>query len=301
MNIVASLIIPTCNRTDLLANCLQALVPQLPGDGSVELLVCDDGRDRQTRDFLARCHPGIQWHEGPRKGPGPNRNVGAGRARGDWLIFIDDDCVPRPGYLAAYLAAFRELGAGTRSFLPGQTFREADLSLLKEAAYYHGEDPLPPSCNFAIPRALFLEIGGFDPRYRHSFEDIELFSRLGVSGVSLRYLAEAAADHPSRPIARIETLAARWEARVTSSYDFGAAPGEALWRVPKHVLLVILSRFRGRRWNRENLRAAWLFAGEFIIFLARFPRWLVETYSQPRSAFWEAQRKLGKTPPKFGL
>ena len=301
-----SIIIPTCNRTELLAACLEALVPQIPPDGSVELLVCDDGRDFQTRDFLAHItphHPTAQWHRGPRKGPGANRNFGVGQARGEWLVFIDDDCVPRPGYLSGYLAAFQKAGPGSRAIFAGATYRERehDFPLLNEAAYYRGANDLPPACNFAMPRALYLEAGGFDERYRVSFEDIELFARLGLTGVTPRFLCEAAADHPSRPLPSPFTLAKRWEARVTSTYDFGASTVQVLWRLPRHVLMVILSRFRGRAWSRDNLRAAKAFACEFLITLWKLPGWVLHERSGPRSDFWKKQQSLGNIPRNFGL
>ena len=54
--------------------------------------------------------PMVRWNEGPRRGPAANRNFGARVADGEWLIFLDDDCNPRPGFLAAYLKANGALG-----------------------------------------------------------------------------------------------------------------------------------------------------------------------------------------------
>ncbi len=299
---LVSLIIPTCNRTELLAICLEALVPQIPCDGSVELIIGDDGRDFQTRDFLVQTHPSARWHQGPRRGPGANRNASAALARGRWLIFIDDDCIPHPGFLSGYLAAFRNCNESAIVFA-GATYRESedDFPLIKEAAYHYGQNDLPPACNFAMPRALYADCGGFDERYRISFEDMEFFARLGQTGVAVRFTPDAAADHPSRPLPGPVTLAKRWEARVISSYDFGASTFEILWRLPKHILLVIVSRFRGRRMTEDNLRAFAYFAGELLVTLWKFPGWILREREAPRSDFWKKQQSLGKTPPNYGL
>ena len=53
--------------------------------------------------FLAQQYPWVSWGRGPRRGPAANRNAGALRARGEWLAFTDDDCVPDPNWLAPVL------------------------------------------------------------------------------------------------------------------------------------------------------------------------------------------------------
>ena len=40
-------------------------------------------------------------------GPAGNRNAGVKRAIGEWIIFLDDDCVAQGGFLEAYANAIR--------------------------------------------------------------------------------------------------------------------------------------------------------------------------------------------------
>jgi GT2 family glycosyltransferase len=294
----ATILIPTRNRPGDLRRCLELLLPQLP-DGFA-ILVCDDSSNDQTRDLVRAEFPSVQWQEGPRLGPGANRNAGARVARGRWIVFLDDDCLPLPGLLAAYAAAM----AGSEGVLAGPALRSDARkdSLLWEAPRSASEtELLPPSCNFAMPRGLFLNSGGFDERYRISFEDMEFFARLRNSGVSIRYVAAAAVEHPSRPLPGPSALADRWEARVISSLDFGAPSRLVLLRLPKHILLVILSRFRGRRATLDSAQAALVFAGEYFFALLRLPFWLRKHRAGPRSPFWTAQAAAGKAPPRFGL
>ena len=105
----ASIIIPTCNRREDLRRCAGTLIPQLPADGSVEIRVCDDSSGDDSRKMLAAEFPSVAWSQGPRKGPAANRNVGGKLSKSEWLIFIDDDCVPREGYVAAYSDALIRL------------------------------------------------------------------------------------------------------------------------------------------------------------------------------------------------
>ena len=296
----ASIIIPTCNRREDLRRCVGALIPQLPADGSVEIRVCDDGSGDDSKRMLGTEFPVVAWNQGPKNGPAANRNLGGKLSESEWLIFIDDDCIPREGYVAAYLHA--SVSADSSSLFHGLTFPLPEpTSLLHEAPSIKGPQSVFGSCNFAIRKRLFDENGGFDERYFPAFEDIEFFSRLSLLGTRAECVWDAAVDHPLRPIPNSRKLAGRWEARVVSAMDLGATPLNIYMRLPKHVLLVILARFRGAKLNLENAKAARIFAGEFLYFLYLMPGWIRKHAKEPRSRFWTEQVALNKAPPRFGL
>ncbi len=295
-----SIIIPTCDRTQDLRRCIGVLKTQLPPDGSVDIIVCDDGKSDDSRSMLASEFPEVEWRRGPRNGPAANRNFGAKFANADWLIYIDDDCIPRDGYLAAYLHAFES--ADARSLFHGLTFALPELnSLLYEAPVITQPRKIFPSCNFAIRKNLFEATSGFDERYYPSFEDIEYFSRLDILGADAGCVEGAAVDHPLRRIPNSRKLASRWEARVVSVLDLGATPLQVGVLLTRHVLLIIISRLRGVKFNFENARAAMTFAGEFLYYLYFLPRWIRKHAKEPRSRFWTEQVALGKAPRRFGL
>jgi glycosyltransferase involved in cell wall biosynthesis len=234
----------------------------------------------------------VHWNQGPRRGPAANRNLGARVADEEWLVFLDDDCNPRPGFLTAYLKQMDLLGSEARVALEGATYRTvANPSLIWEAPDNRNGGALI-SCNFAIPRRLFLECGAFDERYpAANFEDTEFAVRLQIKGVKMLFVRDAIVDHPLR----------RWESRVVSTYDFGASTGQVAWHLPRHVALVILSRFRGRKFDRDNLKAAFVFFKEFLLTIWYLPGWLRKYQAGPRSGFWAEQIRLGNAPPRFGL
>ncbi len=303
MKLPTTIIIPTRNRPADLRRGLALLLPQLPGEGTVAVLVCDDSDGPETAAMLSGEFPSVKRQAGPRIGPGANRNAGARQAPDGWLIFLDDDCLPHPTLLASYLEEIQHGGPGIDRVLSGPVLRgdEKKDSLLWEAPHNPAEHELPPSCNFAIPRKLLLGSGGFDERFRIAFEDMELFARLRALGVPFRFVPRAAVDHPSRPIPRPAKLARRWESRVISSFDFGATTRQILWRLPKHIALVIFSRFRGRKPSAENLRAGGIFFAEFLITMVQLPAWVWKYGTSPRSPFWVEQVKQGKGPSRFGL
>ena len=298
----ASIIIPTCDRSNDLRDCLSLLLPQLPSDGTVKVFVCDDGTDGKTRVMVDQEFPMVQWKEGPRRGPAANRNLGSREADGEWLIFLDDDCHPRPGYLAAYLKQMQLLGSEARVALEGPTYRTVDNPSLIWEAPDNRDGGVLISCNFAIPRRLFLESGSFDERYpQPNFEDTEFAVRLQIKGVKLVFVRDAAVDHPLRPLPAAAKLARRWESRVVSTYEFGASTRQVMWHLPRHIALVILSRFRGRKLDRDNRRAAFVFMKEFLLTIWYLPGWLRKHQGAPRSPFWVDQVRLGNAPLRFGL
>lgn len=301
MSASVTLIIPTYQRPQELAACLARVAPQAAAAG-VEIIICDDSRDDATLSMLNERFPGVRHLAGPRRGPAANRNAGARAAQGEWLIFLDDDCEPVEHFLSAYLTAIAGHSAQEDIALEGATIRKGAADSLLTEAPHNPDGGALISCNFAIPRRAFLEAGAFDERFpMAAFEDTEFAARWSLRGGRVVFLPEAAVEHPLRSAPPAGRLARRWESRVISTYDFGGTTAQVAWRLPRHVLLVILSRFRGRKWSADNLRAAGVFAAEFFIFLSLLPGWLAKYHAQPRSAFWVEQQKLGRAPKNLGL
>src|SRR2546421_3635072 len=106
----AAVIVPTRNRPESLARCLDALIRQQAVPG-LELVVVDDGS--LERDRVAAVVSGAKARlvrsEQP-YGPAAARNLGARATAAPVLLFTDDDCEPAPDW-AARLTAAIEAGA----------------------------------------------------------------------------------------------------------------------------------------------------------------------------------------------
>ena len=266
----------------------------------MDTIVCDDGSSDESRRMIATNFPAVRWSQGPRRGPGANRNLGGKLADSEWLVFLDDDCIPREGFLDAYLKTFS--AAGAKSLFHGFTYPVPEPpSLSYEAPDVRAPAKIFASCNFAIRKSLFEVTGGFDERYTIAFEDIEYFARLDRLGADAQCIPEAAVDHPLRPLPAFVKLGKRWEGRVISTMDLGAGPMQVAIRLPKHALAVIFSRFRGQKLSLGNVKAAITFAGEFLYMMTHLPGWIRKHSRGPRSRFWTEQVALGKAPPRFGL
>lgn len=102
-----SIVIPTYRRAGMLSGLLDALAPQMTAE--VEALVIDNDPAGSAADTAAR-YGWLRYVHEPRPGVVHARNRGVAEARGSHVLFIDDDEVPSPGWLAAFAALAR---AGT--------------------------------------------------------------------------------------------------------------------------------------------------------------------------------------------
>jgi glycosyltransferase involved in cell wall biosynthesis len=208
--LLMSVIIPTCDRPAQLAACLERLSPGQDAVAGVEceVIVSDDGLTDETRELIGKRFPWVTWRRGPRRGPAANRNAGAGMARGDWLVFTDDDCLPEAGWLASYAAAIQ--ATPSAAALEGAILPTEPIDRLSARCPVNLSGGRFWSANIAVRRALFLRIGGFSPLFPYpASEDQDLYYRLqGVTAIP--FVAAARVKHPvTRPTVRQLTAGAR--------------------------------------------------------------------------------------------
>jgi glycosyltransferase involved in cell wall biosynthesis len=202
-----SIVITVRNEAPNLPALFDSLLRQEP---PFEIVLVDAQSRDETRDVAAkyaREHPGIiRFYE--RSGSrGIGRNEGARQARSANLAFIDGDCIAdsdwlariRQGLVDSPVAAGRTVVVGPPAY----------ASLERVELYQGGSDVTFPSCNLAYRRALFLQLGGFDPRFITA-EDIDLNLRAVQSGADIRYVPEAVVFHRKRTTLLRFLLQAFW-------------------------------------------------------------------------------------------
>lgn len=195
-----SVIVPTCNRNNLLMLCLDRLAPnkQTLNSDQYEVVVTDDGKNQQAKQLIAESYPWIKWVSGPQKGPAANRNFGAKNAKGNWLIFIDDDCLPSKQILETYYKALYNY----QNILVFEGCIKADReqkSLVEESPVNETGGYLW-SCNFMINKNLFLnDMNGFDEKFPYpAMEDVDLDYRINQNNIKKVFLKDALVIHPWR-------------------------------------------------------------------------------------------------------
>ena len=281
---VISVVIPTCDRPDALRACLRQLQPAVqayPAE-DYELVVSDDGRSAPATS-LAPEFPAVTWVAGPRRGPAANRNAGARAARGDILVFLDDDCLPQPGLLAAYAAAFADSAVRAAE---GRIRADRASRRMDEEAPINETGGVFWSCNIAINRAFFVSIGGFDERFRHAaMEDVEIRERILRTGAVIPFLPAALVIHPLRPMGGWSYVRRRAEAHGTYILIPGCHLGPPSYlAAAKKTLRSIVKRFIPRF---IALRGRGALRASRILLL---PFW--STYAM-KKALRQARRKPG--------
>ena len=211
-----SVVIPTRDRNETLARCLDRLAPcaQSLSHDQYEVIVTDDSAHAAARELIFDRYPWARWTPGPRRGPAANRNAGSRVARGEWLAFTDDDCLPEVRWLESFAASFNP-SADALDVLEGRTTCLAGLDSPRETAPVNLDGGKLWSCNFAIRRAHLEQVGGFDERYPYAhMEDADLQARLLKAGFMIRFVPGADVDHPPRPLPWGATLARVHESSV---------------------------------------------------------------------------------------
>jgi glycosyltransferase involved in cell wall biosynthesis len=223
-----SIILATYNWPEALDVILANLLPQLDEHPTVEIVIADDGSAISTTEVIrkyiainSRIHH--IWHpdNGFQKSMILNKAVAA--ARGDYLLFIDGDCIPFPDYITEQLKLLESgyFVAGNRVLLSksyteellanphkiNQIFKWNILQWLmaKLAKKVNKLLPslrlgngrwrysrsnnwkYPKGCNFAVSRADFLAINGFDEAFTGwGHEDADLFVRFLHNGIKIK-------------------------------------------------------------------------------------------------------------------
>lgn len=202
-----SIVVPTHSRVPQLTSCLRAIARLDYPRGSYEVIVVDDDSTEPPHAALAAVAGDLEMtlSRQPRAGPARARNTGAALAKGEYLAFLDDDCAPAPGWLAALAARWRTapgaiVGGRTVNGLPGNPYAAASQALVSYLYEYYGEESRKgrffTTNNFALPARLFREVGGFDAGFPHAAaEDRELCDRCRRLGVELLYAADAIVLH----------------------------------------------------------------------------------------------------------
>ncbi|MDP9017667.1 MAG: glycosyltransferase [Candidatus Eremiobacteraeota bacterium] len=189
----------TYNRSHLLGRVLEACFEQSAPSGSYEVVLVNDGSSDGTPEVIAQAQSRAtapftvinQANAGLARG----RNAGIEAAKGERIIFIDDDVLPTPHFVAGHLA--------THAKHPADVIRGAVINT-------ETFDDLPPpiyslkhysgnffwTSNVSVPLATIRDIGGFNTTFsEYGWEDIDVGLRLRARGLQSILNPQALAFH----------------------------------------------------------------------------------------------------------
>ncbi|HVQ33954.1 MAG TPA: glycosyltransferase family 2 protein, partial [Lysobacter sp.] len=243
----ASVVIPVYGQFARTLDCLRALAA-FPPAVAAEVIVVDDGSPDETPDALPQVG-GLRYHRRAINGGFIAAcNDGAALARGECVVFLNNDTIPQAGWLDALLRTFDEhanvglVGAQLRN--PDGRLQEAGgVAFSDGGAWNYGRGEDPADCRFAyvrdcdyasgaaiaVPRALFESLGGFSRTYAPAYyEDTDLAFAVRARGLRVLYQPAAVVVHDEGGTAGTDTSSGAKAYQVRNQARFAERWRDAL-------------------------------------------------------------------------
>jgi GT2 family glycosyltransferase len=204
-----SIVIPTFNRRASVARLLDGLCQQTCPTEQFEVVVVDDGSTDETRAYLSSRQTPFALDVVPQlhRGAGAARNLGVSQAKGEIVLFLDDDVVPAPNLVERHVCDHQ---ANPDAVVIGPMLPPSDWPRPawvrweeeKLERQYHAMRAGQYACtarqfytaNASLRRTQFLAAGGFDPLFARA-EDVELGYRLQQRGARFVFDQHAVVRH----------------------------------------------------------------------------------------------------------
>lgn len=205
-----SFIIPVYNRPDEVDELLESLSKQTYKQ-DFEVVIVEDGSKEDSRAIVSKYEDQLQvsYYYKSNSGPGASRNYGMERAKGDYFIILDSDCIIPPDYLTIvdqyltkeYVDCFGGPDAALASFSDVQkAINYAMTSVLTTGGIRGASERIgkfqPRSFNMGLSKKAFLASGGYGKV--HPGEDPDLTIRLWNLGYDTQLFSKAYVYHKRR-------------------------------------------------------------------------------------------------------
>lgn len=255
-----SIVIPVFNGAALTEKCLYGIAGNSgegPAAPDYEVIVVDNGSDDWTMYLLHAMEGDLRVLSNDRNlGFARACNQGAAASQAEYLLFLNNDTVPHPDWLALMLAAADAdptVGiVGARLLYPDGTIQHAGLHLVDgipdhEFRGVAADDPrvmqsrdldMVTGACLLIRRDLFEGLEGFDAQFVNGVEDVDLCLRARERGYRVVYCADAVVDHHEAQTSgrfdhvqdNVQRFLARWQGRFDASgrLQTGTDPAPAL-------------------------------------------------------------------------
>ncbi|MDB5095392.1 MAG: hypothetical protein JWO85_3493 [Candidatus Eremiobacteraeota bacterium] len=190
-----SVVIATKDRAALLDDALGSLRAQADAP-PFEIIVVDNGSNDATPEVVRKHGAEYAFVAEPNRGKA--RNAGIARATGEVVLFVDDDVVTPPHFLAAHAKAHAQADAPLA--VSGPILNIAAPQDRPEPSAANFSRAFFVTCNVSVPRAPLQAVGAFDENFDlYGWEDTELGARLRAHGLRRGFAWDAYLWHVKPP------------------------------------------------------------------------------------------------------
>lgn len=203
---LVSIIIPTYNQLDFTYACIRSIYED-KSFRDYEIIVADDNSPGNTDVLKEQVDNLITIRQPENLGFLKNCNAAAAHARGQYIVFLNNDTRVLPGWLRELLLIFERFPkaglAGSMLLYPDGRLQEAGGIIWQDgsgANYGNRDNPAKPEYNYVketdyisgasimVPANLWRELGGFDERYSPAYcEDSDLCFAIREKGYEVYY------------------------------------------------------------------------------------------------------------------
>ena len=288
----ASIIVCTYNRAESLRDTLRALQSQRTASPCQwEVIVVDNNSKDHTRQIVAEVQrewPLLRYEFEQAQGLSHARNHGIATARGDVLLFTDDDVLPEPDWLETTLAGLAKYHADAcggyiapiwetpppewltdrfYGFLAIRTDRTDDYPITQA-----GQTPF--GANMAVKRLMFDRVGLFDTnrgrkgKVLASGEDGEMFERIISAGFTAVFLGRSRVHHKVEGFRVTKHYFRRWrfETSRNIAQSTGLSGERRLFNIPLYVFPQLLRAIVRMLLGHVTQRRDEAFNREIVVF-----------------------------------
>jgi len=210
MNTFFSIVVPVYNRPEEIRELLESLQKQDFSEG-FEVVIVEDGSTESSEAIVQRFQQNlhISYYYKANSGPGDSRNFGMQKAKGNYFIILDSDCILPKQYLSEvqkelqtkFVHCFGGPDAADASFTTVQkAINYVMTSFLTTGGIRGGKKSVgkfqPRSFNMGISKEAFEKAGGFGQI--HPGEDPDLTFRIWKAGFETRLFPKAFVYHKRR-------------------------------------------------------------------------------------------------------
>ena len=209
-----SIVIPVYNQLRITLRAIRSIL-QAGAQQSFEIIIVDDCSEARISTILGAV-AGIRYLQQPNNsGFIASCNNGANAARGDYLVFLNNDTHVLPGWLDELHRTFIDRPkaglVGSQLIYPTGALQEAGGILWSDGSgwnYGRNDDRLAPQYNYLrpvdycsgasimVPRLLFNELGQFDSHYSPAYaEDADLALQVRKAGYEVLYQPQSKVVH----------------------------------------------------------------------------------------------------------